>query len=494
MSEPGALSTPGRARAERADDIVRRRFGLVIHKHQRARFERTLDSLAGALGFPDRESYLEVLCRADDAAPEVERLLCAVTVGESYFFRDSAQVEFLEQRWIPDLIARQRHGERSVRVWSAGCSQGQELYTVALLLDRRLPERESWEVDLVGTDINPAALDAATAGRYREWSLRATPQWARSRYFEAQGTEWLLSARIRSMARFAYLNLADERASPASDHGRPFDLILCRNVFIYFDREVVASVMRRFARRLDPEGVLLLGPADIVSEDTGALELEHSGRAHLYRPRIARSASLLERNKHPCAPLDTVSERAAVPTSGDRPTRLAADPDAIDELLRRGAWEAAANAADAWLATHGESAHVLARKARAHANLGRHESALDASDRAVALDPVSSEAHFIRGLTLIERDNHSAAESALRKAIFLDHDFLEAHHQLGVLLIRRSERGAGLRSLRTALAIAERRPAASCRGTVPYEASASLPDILRAELARHGDAAKGVPA
>lgn len=480
---------------ESPQDIVRRRFGLVIHDHQQAGFERTLDHLTRALGYSSRDAYLEALARVERGAPEVEGLLSAITVGESYFFRDVAQLEFIERRWIPGVMARKRDGERTVRVWSAGCSRGQEIYTIAMLLERHLPGGQRWDLQLVGTDINREALDAAAAGRYSEWSLRATPAWARAQFFEQRGHEWLLTPRVRSMGKFEYFNLVADRSPWAPGGGESFDLILCRNVFIYFDRDAVRSVMSRFARCLHPDGVLLLGPADIVAERCQGLELESWKRAQYYSPRHSDRAET--RGQATTAPVARAVPpcRVARPGFEAGPGRFAQHtaPHGIEveELLRDGAWEAAATEADSWIARHGEAAQMLERTARAKASLGRLDEAMVALERCLALEPLNRNAHFIHALVLMERGEPDAAEAALRRAVYVDNGFLEAHYHLGSLLLRQGRRNSGLKSLRNALAIAQRAEVDGSLELLPDVTFPELLETLRGELATHGSATEG---
>jgi chemotaxis protein methyltransferase CheR len=213
----------------------------------------------------------------------LEVLALSLTVGETHFFRVTPQIEALRRVVLPDLIARHKT-DRRLRLWSAGCSTGEEPYTLAMLLCEQLPEPEDWHVQLVATDLNRAALDVARLAVYGEWSFRDSPLGVRTRYFTPTAKRWRLNDQVRGMVRFAHLNLAEDPFPFASDSER-IDLILCRNVTIYFGADASQKLYQRFAEAMDPAGWLLLGPSDPVPESASALEVVARDGALLWRRR-----------------------------------------------------------------------------------------------------------------------------------------------------------------------------------------------------------------
>jgi chemotaxis protein methyltransferase CheR len=182
--------------------------------------------------------------------PEWRSLISELTVRESYFFRESAEL----QRALGALIAARRDTRR-LTLWSAGCASGEEPYTLAMLLAGLLPE--PWDVTILATDIDVAALDAARRGVYSDWALRETPAWARRQYFRAVGQRrFELSRQIRDAVSFAPLNLATD-GYPGS-----LDLIVCRNVLMYFTDAARRRTVERLKAALAPGGRLVLSPLD----------------------------------------------------------------------------------------------------------------------------------------------------------------------------------------------------------------------------------------
>jgi chemotaxis protein methyltransferase CheR len=184
------------------------------------------------------------------SGPEWRSLICELTVRESYFFRDSGELE----RALSALVAERRDSRR-LMLWSAGCASGEEPYTLAMLLTRLLPE--PWDVTILATDVDTTALDAARRGVYGEWSLRGTPPWARRMHFRRVGhRRYELSRQIREAVTFAPLNLATD-GYPCS-----LDLIVCRNVLMYFTDAARERTVGRLDASLAPGGRLLLSPLD----------------------------------------------------------------------------------------------------------------------------------------------------------------------------------------------------------------------------------------
>ena len=208
---------------------------------------------------------------------EWQALISSIVIGESYLFRDSGQFELLERNLLPAIITARRHiaGDASKRltlkIWSAGCSTGEEIYSIALVLNRILPSHEKWDLQLVGTDINPNFLAIARQATYGNWSFRQVPPEIREHYFQpAAKNRWQLLPRYRKLVRFERGNLlSDKFATPLF---QDCDLIICRNVFIYFETAAIARVLETFQTRLRPGGFLLCGHAELRDCDTSQLK------------------------------------------------------------------------------------------------------------------------------------------------------------------------------------------------------------------------------
>ncbi|MBI5330611.1 MAG: hypothetical protein HZB71_08365 [Betaproteobacteria bacterium] len=445
---------------EQICQLVRERTGIRLLDHQMDTLRRTVADGIARFGHTHEEEYLAALRLASPSSPEFEHLIAGITVGESYFFRDQAQMEWLREQWLPRLIARRRaDNDLHLRIWSAGCSDGQELYSLAMLLADLLPDLERWNLHLLGTDLNAAALARALRGRYSEWSLRATPENARHRHFRWERDHtWSVSETLRARARFSYLNLREDSFPSMLSETAALDLVLCRNVFIYFDPAIVAGVLRKFHACLAPGGCLLLGASDLIDSATlDGFSLHGLGNAfYLERLEPAQASAPEPPPARPAATPRSAPPPPATPRAapGEAATPLA-DYGEIIALLGREAWNETL-AAVAARQDRGEGGALLWQfRAKALANLGRAREALEACDMSLASDSGDKHSHFLRALILLELHRLPAAEEALRRTLFLDRRFVEAHYQLGLLQMRRGARASGFKSMKNALAIAE---------------------------------------
>jgi chemotaxis protein methyltransferase CheR len=186
---------------------------------------------------------------------------------------------------LPELIQR-RQATRHLRIWSAGCATGEEPYSIAMTLADLLPTNEFWQVSILATDINSQFLARARDGLYSNWSFRETPDAVRERFFTPEQNRWRLYPAIRQMVTFARLNLA-EPCFPAILNGTyAQDLILCRNVTIYFDEATTRQLLERFYSTLLPGGWLIVGHAEPQASTYQQLELHNFPQTVAYRKRL----------------------------------------------------------------------------------------------------------------------------------------------------------------------------------------------------------------
>ncbi len=255
--------------------LIHERFGLVTHINQARELTRIIAE-ACTLSNYQPEEYLDKLRHCSSSSALLADLVAAITVGESYFFRDKTQMHLLEKELLPNLIKRKKD-TRTLKIWSAGCSSGEELYTIVMLLLKLIPDIEHWDLQLLGTDINVAALEKAKTGIYRQWSMRSIPEKYLQNYFTKVKHTYVLSSEVRDRVRFKYLNLCDNSYPSIINGTYQVDLILCRNVLIYFENDLVVKIIKKLSQCLAEGAYLLLGASDpIIIADTN-LVFHHDG-------------------------------------------------------------------------------------------------------------------------------------------------------------------------------------------------------------------------
>lgn len=220
--------------------------------------EMLADLLASLVEKQGAAALVDRLFNESGFGPSSEAVIDAVTVGETSFFRYKAQFDALEHEVIPEMIERNRM-IRSLALWSAGCSNGAETYSLAMLLRRRFgAQLAGWRVEILGTDINPSALLKARHGEYGAWTIRDLPPDEQRECFTVHGGLWRVKPAYRQGVRFARHNLISQ--PPPADH---FDVVLCRNVLMYFDAESRTQVLEKLHASLVEGGWLLVGHAEV---------------------------------------------------------------------------------------------------------------------------------------------------------------------------------------------------------------------------------------
>ncbi|WP_422004082.1 CheR family methyltransferase [Pyruvatibacter mobilis] len=245
--------------------LVRKRSGLVLSNDKTYLLESRLTPIArknNLGGISELVSALRMGSNEALAADVTE----AMTTNESFFFRDKTPFDIFSDRILPHMM-KTRAGQRKLRVWSAAASTGQEIYSLAMLIDNN-PATTGWTFDLLGTDLSREVLERARQGMYTQFEVqRGLPIQLLMKYFTQVGETWQIDAKIRRMAQFKENNLLE----PLSHMGR-FDIIFCRNVLIYFDQPTKKMILERMADMMPDDGCLLLGAAETVVGITDAFK------------------------------------------------------------------------------------------------------------------------------------------------------------------------------------------------------------------------------
>jgi chemotaxis protein methyltransferase CheR len=257
--------------------IVYQRSGLYFDIRKKYFVERRIKHRMAVVGATDVYQYYRQLC---DNSGELQELIESLTTNETYFFRDYHQLRAFAEEILPEVLQEKRdRTDYSLRIWSAGCSTGEEPYTLAIILREIIPDIERWNISLVGTDINRTALTVARRAVYEERSIRNVPKVYLERYFRDAGGAHKLVPLITKMVRFREASLTD--VSVARELCNQ-DFIFCRNVLIYFDDMARKRVVQLLYDALRPGGYIFLGHAESVSRVTNAFRQERRGNVLVY--------------------------------------------------------------------------------------------------------------------------------------------------------------------------------------------------------------------
>jgi chemotaxis protein methyltransferase CheR len=250
----------------------------IVDPSRNALFETRLTPIAQLAGAADLGSFVGLL-RVDRTAHLHRAVAEAMTINETSFFRDATPFDMIRQTILPRLIAKNQESRR-LRIWSAASSTGQEAYSLAMLLCEYFPQVAGWDVKIIATDISRQVVDYAARGRYRRLEVnRGLPARLLVKYLERDGEEWEVIPKLRSMCEFRCANLCE----PLPLMPR-FDLVLLRNVLLYFPQTDRTRVLADVHRQLAPGGYLILGNAEQAEDSTNLFEAEFAGGCYFYRP------------------------------------------------------------------------------------------------------------------------------------------------------------------------------------------------------------------
>jgi chemotaxis protein methyltransferase CheR len=425
-----------------------------------------------------------------------------LTIGETYFLRDPNSYQLLEREVLPELVAAKRGGDKSLRIWSAGCASGEEAYSLAIVLSRVIPDLADWKLTILATDINPRVLERGREAVYSQWSFRNAPGWLMEYFSRREDGKYQLAPHIRKLVRFSQLNLLDDwgAAGLADDE---LDVIFCRNVLLYFDPPQIERVTARFQRALAEGGWLFLAPTEVdhanlpgflCRQQGGALALRKTAGAQ--RGRWRSPVRETPATPEPLPPLPAPAKlhapaaepaRASVPKEPEAsaPARTAAaekaPPDErqrAEELYRAGRYQEAAERAQAAAGALPplERGAALALAARALANAGSLDEARGCLEQALALDRLAAHNHYLLALILEQLKDLPGAIKSLKHALYIDADHLLAYFALGNLQRQSGHRREASRNFANALRLLEKRE--------PQEVLEEAEGMTAGELAR----------
>lgn len=451
-------------------DFIAARIGLHFPPERWRDLERGIGSAARDFALGDAQACVTWLLSAPLTHGQIEILASHLTVGETYFFREKRSLGVLEERIFPELLRARERTERRLRIWSAGCCTGEEPYSIAMLLDRLIPDSEKWNVTILATDINPAFLRKATEGEFGEWSFRNTPDWVRERYFKrTKKGRFEILPHIRKRVTFSYLNLADDVYPSLTNNTNAMDVIFCRNVLMYFSPAWVKKIAQNFHRSLVNGGWLIVSPTETSSSLFPQFKAMTFPGAVLYHKSKSEDAESQVSVAGSSASLfDPVPDTLRMPTPALSPDPYIQDEgrsfplkDAQPETSAAVTNEPVQPLKAASVAAHPlnqDGRDALCRTARFYANQGQLTEAIAWCEKAIAADKLNPATHYLLATIRQEQGESEAAAQSLMRALYLDPDFVLAHFALGNLRLAQGRHREAQRHFDNAQALLHTHP------------------------------------
>ncbi len=460
---------------ERFSRLLLEHCGLNFTAARRAELELGIRQAFAASTCANLDEYYHLLQNSTAGRMDLDRLINAATVNETHFFRDAAQFNALYNHVLPELIERKRP-LRSLRIWSAGCASGEEPYSIAMLLRDLLPDVDEWAITILGTDINTEALDRARKATYGEWAFREdrAKQW-RSRYFRplhpGGGNRYELLPLVRRMVSFARLNLAEPCYPAFQTNTTLMDLILCRNVTIYFEPAVTQEVVDWLYDALVDGGWLAVGHSEPSLYTYHRFQARNFSDTLLYQ-RTGRPTTLpSDWNLAPTSrdtqlvpissttPADIPPKPDIAPSALSAPANVAKDADPFEqarELLEYGHSEEAREVLLNLVKTRPGHVCALALLGQAYANLGEWPEAERWCRKAMRLDNLALDAYYTLALVLQHQSRLAEAIDAMKKVVYIDRNHVLGHFGLADLYHSNKQLPQACKSLDNARRLLER--------------------------------------
>lgn len=415
--------------------LIGDRLGLCFGEKELYRLPKQLAGQMEQFELENHGEYYQRLATAESIlAPIWQGLIAVLTNTESCFFRDEGQFKLLRTQILPELI-RRRSPERQLTLWSAGCATGEEAYSLAILLKSLIPNIEQWRIQVWGTDINAEALQVASKGHYGDWSFRSYVPLTHYRDFTQVDHEYVVKPNLQRLTHFAPLNLLAVN-SPLPEGLEDVDLILCRNVFIHFDRQAIAQTLELFSQVIRPDGYLLTGHAELHKQNLLHFQPQLCRESRIYRPQTAaqshhrpapKSLPALESKRKTIVKL-----RLSDPIfSATEPHYNAIHPQQqVNTLIRHRRDTQAIVLLEEQLHQSPQSFQLHYSLACLHANLKQYSPALHHCREALALGQTNFFPYYLMASIAEARDRLGEAKLILRRILHFDAKAALAYHDL----------------------------------------------------------------
>jgi chemotaxis protein methyltransferase CheR len=384
----------------------------------------------------------DYLARLRGAAPslveaELRNLLNLVTVTETCFFRDASQFRLLREYIIPTLMAERSargSGPKKIRIWSAGCSSGEEAYSIAITLDEMgVFHDPAWSIEIIGTDLNTKALEKARRGVYSARAVRNVEGVLLDDHFVRDGKYFALSESIKKRVKFEFGNLTQ---TPMPSTG-PQDIVFCKNVTIYFRAEVTRKLVAGLHDTIAPDGFLLLGHAESLWQMSEGFTLVEYERAFCYR----KASHVVSGSSRTVTPTPV---RLKADTTYDTPplpddTHALTQYDVCLAAFRSGEWDIAESALTSLVASCPTFVPGRLLLGGLYVNSGRFDEAMQQAEAVLKVNDLEPRAHLLLGMIAARRRRTDDALQSLRRALYLDDSLALGHFWLANLYRERGD-------------------------------------------------------
>ncbi|WP_051482551.1 CheR family methyltransferase [Synechocystis sp. PCC 7509] len=462
--------------------------GLHIREQDKQALTNKVNARMLALKLSTPEQYYQLLdtnihngsTNETQCDREWKALTLLLTTGESYFFRDKGQIALLKDSLLPQIIEQkkrshyqQNSSKLSLRIWSAGCSTGEEVYSIAILVKELIPDLHNWHILILGTDINLESVAKAKQGIYDSWSFRMVEPQIIQRYFKPYQQSWKVEKTICSMVKFQSGNLIKDHFPQPLIDIYSMDIIICRNVFIYFDTTSISIVLNKFYHTLNTAGYLMTGHAELHGQNLDKLQTKAFSESLVYQRKdlavietptmpVQLLSNFSNRNKQQNSlinqreikPLVSPTKKQIKPET----TKTAANLTTAENLFHQGDYPLAIQEAEQIIKQHPVDFDAYYLLAQAWANLGEIEKAAFYCERAIEINSLSTFPYYLLAHIAEEKGDASKAKKLLRKIIYITPTSVDAYLEMGDIYQREGDMNKAKKMRTTAFELLNQLP------------------------------------
>lgn len=452
-------------------DYIDRYTGLYFPENKHRSLMKGITAAAAELGFDQTDKFIDWLTSGPPSVQTINALVHFLTIGETYFFRDKSMFQTLKDEIFRGLLSHPRRNKKHINIWSAGCASGEEPYSMAILIDQMAAAFRGWTISIIGTDINTAFLEKAKNGVYTSWSFRDTPNVILKKYFiSGNDNSFEIKPEIKKRVNFSRLNLIQADYTSVLGESLPFDVVLCRNVIMYFKPGTREQVFARIGRYMDRDGWLIASPAESGFVTSAGFATVRFSNAIYHRKGLPRKSEAKKTCRKPLLKAKTgnrvstaVNSLKTVVSSSfrrktDRQDTTTAPKTIFHQaslLYEAGQYMEVINRLaplfsgmaldDSQFLMTPESMALLAR---AHANLGNLKQAELWCKKTIEQERLNPEHYYLHGIICQEDARLIDAIKAFKQAVYLDPDLVMGHFTLSMVMYRAGRTCDGRRHLK----------------------------------------------
>jgi len=427
--------------------------------------ERNIIRAAKEFDYSDIDAFIDYIISSPLSQVKADLLASHLTINETFFWREPKTFEALERVILPELLKRKKYSNKRIKIWSAGCSGGEEPYSIAIALRRFVPDIKNWKIKIIATDISPVMLKKAEIGIYGKWSFRGTPSWLKETYFrQVSPDKFEINPEIKKMVNFSYLNLADNKYPSLINNTNAIDIIYCRNVLMYFNQARFNKVVKSFYNSLVDGGYLIVSANELSYLSFTEFETINVPEFVLYKKNTQTKHSSYE----PPKAIDyngftkTIKEEVL---NVEEPVEFSknvldiiekeknkvkiTNNDDVKSMFLSGNYHDVIKILNDKDKTSENSLLLI----KSLANIGEIDSAAKVCETAISKYKLDYELHFLNASILQNQNKHNEAISSLQKAIFINPDFILAYYSLANNMIKNDNIKGAIKNYKNALSI-----------------------------------------